>query len=101
MQEFLDKLTGPNGDAIIGVVFWVGVLTTVISTVGMIQWRKYRQAKMDAALARRVLDLKQQMVERGMSADEIERVLSTQPPAGVLAGAAASRPLQETAEYAG
>ena len=99
MNEFLDKLTGPNGGAIIGVVSCVGVLATVIATVAVIQWRKFRQARMDAGLARRVLDLKQEMIERGMSADDVERVLSAQPPTGSSASATAPRRPHEMAEY--
>ena len=99
MQEFLDKLSGPNGGQIIGLVFWLGVITAVIATVAITQWRKYRQARVEAVLKRSIIDLKQQMIERGMSAEEIERVLNAQPPTGSQASVAAHRPLQETADY--
>jgi hypothetical protein len=50
-------------------VFGFMTITWVVSTV-MYYWYKMRKAEMEASL-------KQQMIERGMSADEIVRVLQT------------------------
>jgi hypothetical protein len=52
----------------LGVLFIIGV--TIFAVVAVCQWRKVRIAEMDATL-------KQQMIDRGMSVDEIVRVLST------------------------
>jgi hypothetical protein len=47
--------------------------------IAIIAWRHHRQAEMEASLQQQVLDLKQKMIEKGLSADEIERVLNAQP----------------------
>jgi hypothetical protein len=73
----LVKALGPETAGPLGGVLMLGVV--VIALVGIIQWRKYRQAEMDAALQQQLIDFKQKMVESGMSADEIERVLNAQP----------------------
>jgi uncharacterized membrane protein YciS (DUF1049 family) len=52
----------------LGVLFIIGV--TIFTVFAVVQWRKIRIAEMEATL-------KQQMLDRGMSADEIVRVLST------------------------
>jgi hypothetical protein len=46
-----------------------------ILIIAVVSWRKVRVAEMDAAL-------KQQMLDRGMSADEIVRVLGASSPTG-------------------
>lgn len=91
MQEFFTGLKpevlGPWGDMLI-----IGII--VISVVGMIQWRKFRQAGMDAAL-------KEQMLERGMSADEIVQVLSASSSKTSKDQPAARTESKETADYKG
>jgi hypothetical protein len=69
MQEFIAGLN-PEVVESLGTMLIIGIM--VISVVGMVQWRKIRQAAMDA-------DLKHQMVERGLSADEIAQVISASP----------------------
>jgi hypothetical protein len=56
------ELWGP-----IGIIGLIGA--TIVAIIGFIQWRKVRIAEMEATL-------KQQMLDRGMSADEITRVLA-------------------------
>jgi uncharacterized membrane protein YciS (DUF1049 family) len=51
----------------LGVLFIIGV--TIFAVVAVCQWRKVRVAEIEATL-------KQQMLDRGMSADEIVRVLA-------------------------
>ncbi len=62
-----------NTDAVAIVCGTVMVFLVVVVPVGIVYW--YRLAK-----ARAEAHLKQAMVERGMSADEIERVLQAQSP---------------------
>jgi hypothetical protein len=64
MTDWLQSL----GHEIVPVLAIVGGL--LIAAIGIFvgSWRKVRQAEMDAAL-------KQDMLNRGMSAEEIERVL--------------------------
>jgi len=58
---------------IVGMIFAFGI-------IAIAQWRKYRQADLELPLKMQTLALKQQMVESGMSASEIERVLKAQQP---------------------
>jgi hypothetical protein len=51
------------------MLFWGMIFVTIISTYGIKTWRKHEAAKMDH-------ELKLEMVAHGMSADEIERVLT-------------------------
>ena len=61
----------PLGVLMVAVV--VGGITGIIGVIAT-NWRKVREAEQNAAL-------KQSMVNRGMSADEIERVLKAGPAA--------------------
>ena len=65
MREFLESLPG-----ILFITFIFGgwVITGVVSSI-MTNWRKTREAEQIAAL-------KQSLVERGMSADDVVRVLN-------------------------
>ena len=65
MRDFLESLPG-----ILFITFIFGgwVITGVVSSI-MTNWRKTREAEQIAAL-------KQSLVERGMSADDIVRVLN-------------------------
>jgi hypothetical protein len=69
MIELLSKIDGPFLVAIFGVVGCT-LIATVIGVAK--QWRRVRIAEIDAAL-------KHEMIQRGMSADEMERVLCTSP----------------------
>jgi hypothetical protein len=51
------------------ILFWGMIFGTIMSTYAIKTWRKHEAAKMDH-------ELKLEMVARGMSADEIERVLT-------------------------
>jgi hypothetical protein len=75
MQEFLAN----NGTALVVFSF---VLLTVVAllapvVVFVVQWRRVRQADIEAALYRAELEvsLKKDMLNKGMSADEIQKVL--------------------------
>ena len=75
MQEFLTS----NGSELVifGFAFLtvVAVLTPVVLFV--VQWRRLRQAEIEATLYRAELEtsLKKDMLNRGMSAEEIQKVL--------------------------
>jgi hypothetical protein len=86
MQEFFAELRPEIALPLGGMLF---VAITVISVVGMFQWRIFRQAGMEAAL-------KQQMLERGMSAEEIVHVLSVS-----ASKTAKDKPVGETAACKG
>jgi pentatricopeptide repeat protein len=60
-----------NRDAAVAVMFMVGFVAAAVAFVGWtmaVQWRKARQSEVDGAL-------KQEMLQRGMSADDIVRVM--------------------------
>ena len=65
MLEFFDKL---NGGELIGFTAVIAGPLIAIVAIIMSQWRRVRVAEMDAAL-------KQQMLDKGMSAAEIEQVM--------------------------
>jgi hypothetical protein len=65
MGEFLSKF---NGGELIGLVSVLGGLLIAVLAVVVSQWRRVRVTELEAAL-------KQQMLERGMSAAEIEQVV--------------------------
>jgi pentatricopeptide repeat protein len=60
-----------NRDSAVAVMFMIGFVAAALAGIGCtiaVQWRKARQAEVDGAL-------KQEMVQRGMSADDIVRVI--------------------------
>ena len=65
MSEFLAKLSG--GEIISLTAVLVGPLIAVVAII-MTQWRRVRVAELEATL-------KQQMLDKGMSAAEIEQVM--------------------------
>ncbi|HEV3083951.1 MAG TPA: hypothetical protein VGY66_29480 [Gemmataceae bacterium] len=91
MQEFFAGLK-PEIALPLGGMLFIGII--VISVVGMIQWRWFRQAGMEAAL-------KQQMLDRGMSAEEIVRVLSASPSTTSKDKPIALSEMKETAAHKG
>jgi SOS response regulatory protein OraA/RecX len=73
MFEFLSKF---NSGDFIGLVAVVGGLTIPVVAILATQWRRVRIAEMEASL-------KQQMLDKGMSAAEIEQVMkANQEPGG-------------------
>ena len=84
-----------------------GLLVPIVVIVGgivifaVIAWLKHREAGMEAILQQQVLDLKHKMIEKGMSADEIERVLNAQPMKASQAVPKDRGPLQDTADHKG
>src|SRR5262245_5981784 len=72
-MEFLNKL---DGGEIIGFTAVLGGMLIAIFAVVAVQWRRVRIAEIEGSL-------KQQMLEKGMSAAEIETVMkASQEPAG-------------------
>jgi hypothetical protein len=65
MSEFLAKFSGGE---LIGFVAVVGGLLVAVISVVATQWRKVRVTEMEATL-------KQQMLDKGMTAAEIEQVM--------------------------
>lgn len=65
MSEFLDKLS--PGD-VPGVIAIISTFVVALGWIVVSNWRKVRIAEQNAAL-------KQDMIQRGMSVDDIERVL--------------------------
>jgi hypothetical protein len=51
------------------VIFWVALAVIVVVPWALYYWRQVKQDQHEA-------DLKREMIARGMSAEEIERVLS-------------------------
>ena len=72
-------------------VFAFLTITTVVSSVGY-YWHKVRKAELEASL-------KQEMIERGMSADEIKQVIQASTERGSRAGCSDPAPEKETADY--
>ena len=52
-------------------VFWLAIVTISVLPTALVFWHKTRKAEMDA-------DLKMRMLEMGMSASDIERVLKAE-----------------------
>ncbi len=57
---------------LMGLAGMVAVFGTIIAIAGMVTWRKHQASKMQT-------ELKIEMLARGLSADEIERVLAAKP----------------------
>ena len=72
MSEFLAKFSGGE---MIGFASVVGGLLLAAIGVMVVQWRRVRVAELEVGL-------KQQMLEKGMSAVEIEQVMNAGRPAG-------------------
>ena len=83
-----------SGDVLRPVAGLVILGIMVISVVGITQWRKLRQAAMETAL-------KHQMLEQGMSAEEIALVLSASASKESKDQPAARRRIREMSEYKG
>lgn len=66
MSEFLQKFSGGELTA---VTFWVVMGSIWLTWILAEQWRRSRKSEMEMLL-------KQEMLQRGMSADEIVKVLS-------------------------
>jgi hypothetical protein len=71
-----ELFTSPNAGPVLAII--VMFLSIVVISVGCtiaVQWRKARQTEVECAL-------KQEMIDRGMSADDILRVVAatTSPP---------------------
>jgi hypothetical protein len=69
-----------NPEFLMGLAGMVSVFGTIIAIAGMLTWRKHQATKMET-------ELKMEMLARGMSADEIERVLAARPGGKTLSEA--------------
>ena len=72
-------------------VFAFLTITTVVSSVGY-YWHKVRKVELEAAL-------KQEMIQRGMSADEIKQVIQASTERGSRVSRTDPAPEKETADY--
>ena len=63
------EILSQNPGFVPAIAGMVSVFGTIIAIVGIVTWRKHQATKMQT-------ELKMEMLARGMSADEIERVLS-------------------------
>jgi hypothetical protein len=70
-----DWLSQQSAGQMIGLISVVGGLLIAITAIVSAAWARVRRAELLARLAESDAVLKQQMIERGMSADEIVRVL--------------------------
>jgi hypothetical protein len=87
IAEFFGNITGI---ITVSLIFGMPIIIAVVSTLAK-NWRKVHESEHAAAL-------KQSMIERGMSADEIERVLR----AGPVTGASEATPAaDQSTELAG
>jgi hypothetical protein len=70
-------LSSPNAGVTISMsIFFVSIAVISVGCTIAVQWRKAVQAK-------EVAELKRQMIQRGMSAEEIERVLKAEATTSV------------------
>lgn len=65
MSEFLQKISGSQ---LVGLTFWVVIGLVWITWIIAENWRRARKTELETML-------KQEMLQRGMSADEIVKVL--------------------------
>jgi hypothetical protein len=81
MNEFL---ASPNtGPFLMPIIMFICITVISVGCTVAVQWRKARQTEIESAL-------KREMVERGMSADDILRVMAaTAMPSGTNSTAAA------------
>jgi hypothetical protein len=71
-----DWLAQQSPRELIGLVAVAGGILFLVIAVVSAQWASVRKAEMRMHQAEQELALKQQMIERGMSADEIAKVLA-------------------------
>ena len=76
-----DWLAQYSPKEMIGLSAVVGGLLLAATAVLSAQWARVRRAELQAQQAEAELALKQQMIERGMSAEEIVKVLAAGQPA--------------------
>jgi hypothetical protein len=62
-----------QGDTLGGGIAIAGLSVAVAACFIAVQWRKVRHAQMEA-------ELKREMIQKGLPADEIERVLKASTP---------------------
>jgi hypothetical protein len=72
----LEWLSQQNAGQVIAILAISGGITVAVVSVLSGAWVRVRRAEFLAQQAETDAALKQQMIERGMSADEIERVLA-------------------------
>ena len=79
-----------NVNPVFFVFGWL-TITTVVSSVAY-YWHKVRKAELEASL-------KQEMIQRGMSADEIKQVIEASTGCGTKGIRSKPAPEQEMADY--
>ena len=73
MTDIISRL---NGGELIGLVAVVGGFLSFCTCVVVCEWRKYKVSVVEA-------DLKQDMLERGMTAEEIDQVVRSKTTASI------------------
>ena len=91
MEHLVDAL-GTEGVRMVSFFLTGGVIA--VSIVAVVQWRMVRIAEVEA-------NLKREMIQRGMSADEIAQVLAGKPLNSPHSRRSADRPVKETADFVG
>ena len=74
MEKTLSPPFGTDSMAFLSnpvTVFWIAIVILSVVPTALVYWHKTRKAEMDA-------DLKMKMLEMGMSASDIERVLKAE-----------------------
>jgi hypothetical protein len=94
MQQLFDSLTKPGSEGLGMVLLTLLVCLTVVTCVALVQWRKLRQSEQRAVLL-------QEMIQRGMAADEILQVIAVSQGSAPQPRKASPARLQETADYKG
>jgi hypothetical protein len=72
----LEWLSRQSAEELIPVIAIVGGCLVALVSSAMYYWNKARQSDLALRQAELEAQLKQSMIERGMSADEIQRVLA-------------------------
>jgi hypothetical protein len=91
VEHLVDAL-GSEGVRMVSFFLTGGAIAVAI--VAVVQWRMVRIAELEA-------NLKREMIQRGMSAEEIVHVLSGKPPIVPHTKRSADRPVKETADFVG
>jgi hypothetical protein len=86
------------GDLIPLLAIAGGILIALTSIIAN-QWRRVRQAELQLRHAELEASLKQEMINRGMSVDEIRQVLEAKTSSSIRP--ADQKPLKETVDYQG
>jgi len=71
----MNEILSLQPELLAALTFFLLLTVTIVTLAGMKTWRKHQATKIDA-------ELKMEMIARGMSADDIERILTTKSSDG-------------------